>query len=191
MANDDLRKSLAEIKERTRQARLERGQLPEAPEDFLSVPLSIALAERLTPFKGIAAKYAGIIAEGRLIPVDTSKFESFRKDIALLDMSIGFHCGVIASGCGIVLSMMETINSAIEAGATEPDTDMIRRLHFALSLMRKSPSDDAYDYKSDVSAPEQNRIVHAEVERLKANPIALEAELAAAWAHYETIKHEI
>lgn len=191
MANDDLRKSLEEIKERTRQARMERGQLPEPPKDFVSVPLSIALAERLKPFKGIAAKYAGIIAEGRLIQVDMSKFEGFRKDIALLDMSVGFHCGMVGAGCRIVLSMMETINSAIEAGATEPDTDMIRRLHFALSLIRKSPSDDAYDYKSDISAPEQNRIVHAEVERLKADPITFEAELAAAWAHYETIKHEI
>ncbi|MDR6883560.1 hypothetical protein [Bacillus sp. 3255] len=191
---DDLIKRIAEINERIRHVRMERGQLPEPPEDFLPVKLSVILAERLKPFEPIAIKYAGIIAEGRLIPIDTSKLAEYRKTAGLMYMSVGFEARLYASMVNMILRQMDDVNSALESGNEDEihAGEVLRRLHFAIKMLRKcAPIDDAYNSAINGSYSDQIAPVEAEIERLKADTDALEAEIDAAWAHYETIKHEI
>ncbi|GGA06415.1 hypothetical protein GCM10008018_60340 [Paenibacillus marchantiophytorum] len=173
---EEIRFITAELGERVRQIRTERGQLPEPPDDFVSVPLSIVLTERLKPFEQIAIKYAGIIAEGHLISIDMSKLVEYRKTAALLYMSVGFETGMYASMVDMILREMDRVNSALESGNTD-DThagEVLRFLHFAIEMMRGHSS-----------------VADAESKRLKEDAEVLETELSAAWAHYETIKHEI
>ncbi|NQX61814.1 hypothetical protein [Paenibacillus qinlingensis] len=191
---DDIRKRTEELRERLTKARLENGQSAEPPEDFVPLPLSIILAERLKPFEPIAIKYAGIIAEGRLISIDMSKLVEYRKTAELLRMSVGFETGLYAGMVNRILRQMDEVNSAIESGNIEAIHvgEVLRLLHFSIKMMRgHDPIDDAYNSTINVSYSNQITLAEAEIERLKADTEAFEAELTAAWAHYETIKHEI
>lgn len=191
---DELERSIAEVKERVRHGRIDRG-LPEyPPEDFVPLPLSFVLAERLAPFKAIAVKYFALVADGTFHRVDTSRLAEYKRDAELLAMSVGLNCAWAGSFTVSMIRYMNEINAAIDSGDMDSVDIMniLRIVPLSFSLLRiHEMYEDAYDIHSDVPPEEQNRLIREAVERLRANPDAFQAEYEAAMAHYDTIKHLI
>lgn len=195
---ENLQEKIEEYAEQLRADRIARGLPPEPPEDFVSLPLGIILAERLKPFLRIAAQYASVIAVGRLVRVDTSKLEDYRETAKLAGMCCGFSVSLIAACVTDFLRMMDKVNSAIDEGReSDIETeDVLRDLHFDLEWMQKDPWYDARHPHESISASQfdyygYEKKIRAEVERLKSDPEALQAELDAAWRHYRAIEHLI
>jgi len=190
---EDIKAKTEELRQRIAAARIAEGKPPEPPENFVPIPLGIILAEQLAPFFKIVVQYAAVIASGALIRIDTSKLEKYRETAKLARMCVGFHAGLIASSVNSVLRTMDNINAAIDEGR-EGDVDIARELrmlnHFVW-YMNKSPRSDSSDYKSDKPYPVQIDEMEAEVERLKNDPDAYQAELDAARCHYRAIEHLI
>lgn len=190
---EKVRADIAELGESLRQIRVEQGLPPESPEHFVPIPLSIVLVERVRPLIPIAAKYAALLADGTLYRIDTSKLDQYRKDAALLHMSTGIFCSIVGTGVGGLIRMMERVNEIIDAG--EEDTahipDLLRHVHFALEWARYDIKYDMWDNHIDIPPREQEHANRNEIERLKNDPAAFQAEYDAAMTQYETIKHLI
>ncbi|MDO3681697.1 hypothetical protein [Paenibacillus ehimensis] len=183
-----IRADITDLKERLRELRIEQGKPPEAPPNFVPVPLSIVLAERVRSFIPIAIKYASLLAGGTLHRVDTSKFEHYRRDAELLCRSTGLWCSLVGGGVYAIIRVMDDVNAIIDAGEEENAhiPGLLRRFHFALELARHDVQHDMWDgYESEAS------LTRAEVERLKNDPAAFQAAYDEALAHYEAIKQEV
>ncbi|HZG87308.1 hypothetical protein [Paenibacillus sp.] len=167
---------------------------PEEPESFVEVPLSIAIAERLEPFKAIAVKYASIIAQGRFIRIDTSKFGEYRRYLKLLQYSKGTDAPRFGSFFGSIIGYMDEVNRHIDDGTTDQidKAAFIRKLYFAIDIGTiGDPRGDAYDYRMPYEEQREfKEYVYREVKRLRADPEAFDAEVARAWTHYESIYHQ-
>ncbi|WP_028546245.1 hypothetical protein [Paenibacillus taiwanensis] len=191
-AGSEPTESISESCERLRQEirdwRVSVGKSPEPPdnEKFLGVPLSSVLVSRIQPFKAIAVKYASIIAQGVVVPINTAELDEYRKYFRLLCHSKGLFCGLVGTGGLGVLRIMDDINNAIEEGAADRLnlTDSMRQLHFCIELLNHDSGFDYYDHRSDVSGHEQRAVITKEIERLEADPAAQQSEIDAAWAYY-------
>lgn len=191
---EELQKSIDELSERVRQARIEKGLPPEPPEDFIEPPLSIILAEQLKPFLPIWTQYTSIIASGRFIPIDMSKLDRFREPAELLKKAKGRDCATMAVSVIGAMKTMEKVNETIAENTTDEldSSEIMRRLHGFIRLFNVSdPWDDAYDCLSDVRYDAQVNPIKAEYNRLKSDEEYFEYKLAKARAHYESIKHLI
>ncbi|MCM3560901.1 hypothetical protein M4D57_20260 [Brevibacillus borstelensis] len=188
---DEIQAKTEELRQRVAAIRIAEGKPPEPPENFVPIPLGIILAEELAPFYKIAVQYAAVIASGALVRVDTTKLAKYRETAKLASMCVGFNVGLIGSSVERVLHTMDKINAAIDEGR-EGDVDIAREMrmldHF-LHFMSYSPWDDAHDYRSPKTYYDQLMEMRAEVERLKNDPEAYQAELDAAWRHYREIEH--
>lgn len=181
MTNDEIRLDIAGLTERLRQIRIEKGLPPDPPEreDFVEIPLSLALVERLQPFRAIAVRYASILAAGHVARIDTDKLAEYAEMARLLDFSKGFWCRLHGSGANGVLSVMKRLNALIDAGRTEEiDTNgAMRGVHFCIELMTKDEGlrHDLFDQygKYDMDA-------RKEAERLLSDPDALQAAVDEA-----------
>ncbi|MCM3272954.1 hypothetical protein [Paenibacillus elgii] len=185
---DMIRADNESLKARLRELRIEQGKSPEAPPNFVPVPLSIVLVERVRSFIPIAIKYASLLAGGTLHRVDTSKFENYRKDAELLCRSNGLWCSLVGGGVYAIIRVMDDVNAIIDAGEEENAhiPGFLRRFHFALELARHDVQHDTWDgYESET------RLTREEVERLKNDPAAFQAAYDAALAHCEAIKQEV
>ncbi|GED58429.1 hypothetical protein ABER61_02915 [Brevibacillus formosus] len=191
--NEEIAAKTEELRQRVAASRIAKGQPPEPPEKFVPIPLGVILAEQLAPFYKIAVQYAAVIASGSLVHVDTSKLEKYRETAKLARMCIGRHSGLIASSVEWCLREMDEINAAINEGKeSEIDkTSKMRRFSFFLEYLNESPWADTYDYKSTEPHHIREAKIKAEVERLKNDPDAYQAEQDAAWRHYSEIEHLI
>ncbi|MCC0566554.1 hypothetical protein [Brevibacillus borstelensis] len=190
---DEIQTKTEELRQRVAAARIAQGQPPEPPENFVPIPLGIILAEQLAPFYKIAVQYAAVVAAGTLTRVDTSKLEKYRETAKLASMCVGFHSGLIANTVEWCLREMDEVNTAIDEGR-ESEIDvasLTRKFSFFLSFMDDSPWADTYDHKSTRPHHIREAEIKAEVERLKNDPEAYQAELDAAWRHYHEIEHLI
>lgn len=188
---DDIRAKTEELRQRTAAIRIAEGKPPEPPESFVPIPLGIILAEELVPFYKIAVQYAAVVASGALVRVDTTKLAKYRETAKLASMCVGFNVGLIGSSVERVLHTMDKINAAIDEGR-ESEIDVryeMRMLDHFLHFMNRSPWEDGTDHKSDKPYHVQEADMKAEVERLKNDPEAYQAELDAAWRHYREIEH--
>ncbi|MGF7033748.1 hypothetical protein J2T17_004696 [Paenibacillus mucilaginosus] len=172
---EDLKADIALFNEELRQDRIERGLPSERPADFVGIPLSIVIADRLKPFLPIAVRYAAILAEGTLYRMDPTKLEGYRRDAELLCKSTGLWSGFVGGGYRAILQVIDKVNEADQ----ELPADALRQLHYNIELARGNARSDADGSKE----------VLAEVERLMNDPAAFQAEYSAALAHYESIKH--
>ncbi|GGG08713.1 hypothetical protein [Paenibacillus aceti] len=181
MTNDELRVDIAALTERLRQIRIEQGLTPDPPEreDFVDIPLSLALVERLQPFRAIAVKYASILAAGQVTRIDTGKLGEYVEAVRLLDHSVGFFCGVHALGAGAVLDTMKHITEMIDAGRTEEInvSDEMRKIRIYIEWMTK---DDSLDHDLLDQYGKYDMDAKKEARRLLADPDALQAAIDAA-----------
>ncbi|MNV42229.1 hypothetical protein D3C71_1338980 [compost metagenome] len=181
--NDQLRTSLADLTERLRQIRIEKGLPPDAPkrERFVDIPLSLALVERLERFEVIAIKYTSLMAQGHAQKIDVSKLEEYAEAAKLLDRSKGFFFSIVGLGVRGVLDKMQHVNKSLEEDPDSLDTnDCMRRLHWAIELLRDrndGTRQDTYDYRNEHGVNPK-----VEAERLLSDPAALRAEIEAALA---------
>lgn len=180
--------SCERLRQEIREWRVSVGKPPEPPEKelFLEVPLSTLLVSRIQPFKAIAVKYTSIIAQGVSVPINTADLEEYRKYFTLLSRSKGLFSGIIGAGGLGVIRIMNDVNRSIEGdGADNMNlTDMMRRLHFCIELMSLEVSHDHYDHRSDMRSHEQSALIMQEIQRLEADPAALQSEIDAAWSNY-------
>lgn len=191
---EELKERLADLTERNRQERIERGLPPESPEDFVEIPISIILAEQIQPLFPIITKYASIIAAGSFIKFDTSMLERFQEPLELLRMSKGRDCSTMGSSARASISIMDEVNEAVvdEMVHTIDSDDVMRRLHGLLRLFKMSdPWDDAYDCLLDAVFDKQVAPIKAEYERLKSDDVYYQAELSKVRQEFESIKHLI
>ncbi|OMF73031.1 hypothetical protein [Paenibacillus glucanolyticus] len=181
--NEEIRDSIAELTERLRQIRIERGVPEEAPEDFVEETLSFALYNRLLPFKKIAVKYASIIAEGGAPTVDLAKLEEYRLIAALLSKSKVDTLSWFAAGLGEILTHMKRINDLVNSDEYDgPTRNDLSSLSLAVSFT--DMGDVYHDYQSTETFYDRKQRIAAEIEHMD-----FDKEYAEALAHYESIKH--
>ncbi|MDU7472099.1 MAG: hypothetical protein E7L01_01880 [Paenibacillus macerans] len=181
MTNDEIRLDIAGLTERLRQIRIEKGLPPDPPEreDFVEIPLSLALVERLQPFRAIAVRYASILAAGQVARIDMDKLAEYAEMARVLNRSVGFFCSLHALGANGVLAAMKRINALIDAGRSdEINTNKeMRGVHYCIEWMTKDEGlrHDLFDQhgKYDMDA-------RKEAEHLLSNPDALRAAVDAA-----------
>lgn len=171
MTNDELRVDIAELMERLRQLRIEKG-LPPKPlprPQIVGLPLAGALVKRSAPFKAIAVKLASILTQGHAIRIDVSNLEQYREYELLLRYSHGKWGWFFATGIFIVFQEIERINSAIDEGNVEEldINGILRRLHLALSTFLSKDYVVGWDmYDAYGGYTEELRAAEAEMKRL-------------------------
>ncbi|WP_199925471.1 hypothetical protein [Paenibacillus bouchesdurhonensis] len=181
MTNDELRVDTAALTERLRQIRIEQGLSPDPPERkrCVEMPLSLALVERLQPFRAIAVKYASILAAGQVTRIDTDKLAEYAEIAGLLAHSVGFFSGIHALGASATLDMMNHINGMIDAGKSDEIniSDEMRKLHIYIGWFTK---DDGLGHDIFNQHGKHDMTVRKEAERLLSDPAALQAAIDAA-----------
>jgi hypothetical protein len=186
MTNDEIRIDIAALTERLRQIRIEQGRPADPPKrkKCVDIPLSLALVERLQPFRAIAVKYASILAAGQVMRIDTDKLAEYGEMARLLRHSVGFFCGLHALGADGVLAAMKRINALIDAGRIdEINTNKeMRGVHFCIELMTKDEGlrHDAFDHRDKYDFDARK-----EAERLLSDPVALQAAIDKALKEIE------
>lgn len=178
LTNEQIRSDIADLTERIRQIRVEQG-LPPDPlprPKAVSIPLSLALIERLEPFKAIVIKLASILAQGRVTRIDTGKLAQYEEYARLLRYSRGDWCAIHAMGAQGAFSIIERMNHAIDSGDTEDFdvNDAMRRLHYCVGYMTENSAlvNDEYDYFREAGV-----YPRAEKERLLSDPAAFQVAI--------------
>lgn len=194
MTNYELRADIEDLTRRLRQWRIERGLSPEPKriEPFVSVPLAMAIMDRMQPFIRIAVKYAALLADGVIHRLDTDKFAEYREYAQLLAFSSATMCRWAgAAGVHFMLQVMDNINECADEDVHLPK--VLRRAHLAIEIMRRRTDSDTYDYL--IESPEElqahERAMSAEYKRLRTDSDAFEAALAEARRQYDLLKGEI
>lgn len=184
---EEYRELADRLGEQVRQARIDRGLPPESPPDFVDIPLSFIIAERLLPFKAIAVKYAAIIAEGKLIRVDITNLASYEQDAQILSESKGMFCGLIGSAVFRIIRTMRRVNKAIEAGNTEElnPVDIVRHVYFDVGFLNRDYTMDANDYAVFERTGKPREVAAEEKRRLLEDLTAYQAEWDVVMAEYE------
>ncbi|WHX49115.1 hypothetical protein QNH46_24260 [Paenibacillus woosongensis] len=181
MTNDELRVDIAALTECLRQIRIEKGLPPDPPErkQRVEMPLSLALVERLQPFRAIAVKYASIIAAGQVTRIDTDRLAEYAELARLLSHSVGFFSGIHALGARAALDIMNHINELIDAGKSDEIniSDEMRKLHIYIGFMTK---DDGLGHDLFDQGGKHDMDARKEAERLISDPAALQAAIDAA-----------
>ncbi|NJJ38393.1 hypothetical protein [Paenibacillus apii] len=185
--NEELRVDIAELTERLRQIRIEKG----LPADTLprpkvvSIPLSLALIDRMEPFKAIVIKLASILAQGQTTRIDTGKLKSYAEYVRLLSYSRGFWCTIYATGAQGAFSIIEQMNSVIDSGQLDDFdvNDAMRHLHYAIGYMTKDLAlvNDEYRYFQETGV-----YPGVEKERLLSDPATLQTAIDEAMAQLPT-----
>ncbi|OZQ66556.1 hypothetical protein [Paenibacillus odorifer] len=181
LTNDELRADIAQLTERLRAIRVEKGLSadPLPRPRVVEIPLSFALIDRLQPFKAIVVKLATILAQGQTARIDTGKLEKYAEYGRLLAYSRGTWSFFHSWGVHGAFSIIERMNSAIDSGqVADFDTnDAMRRIHYAIGYMTKDSgleNDKHYYYKESGAYP------HEETARLLSDPDALQAAIDEA-----------
>lgn len=181
VTNAQLQADIAQLTERVRAIRIEQG-LPADPlprPEVVDLPLSLALIDRLQPFRAIAVKLATILAQGQTARIDTGKLEKYAEYGRFLNYSRGFWCRIHSTGAHGALSVINRMNSAIDSGQVA-DFDVnkaMRDMHFCIEWMTKDSAmnHDVFDYYK-----ESGVYPHEEKERLLSDPAALQAAIDEA-----------
>lgn len=184
--NDQIHASIADLTERLRAVRIEQGLPEEPPErvEFVDIPLSLVLIDRLQTFRAIIVKYASVLASGEVTRIDTNKLTEYTQMGRLLSHSKGFFSGLHSIGITGALSIINRVNEAIDTGKTE-DLDIngaMRQLHFCVGFMTRDDGirHDGYDYED-----ETGKSIHEEKNRLLSDPAILQAEIDVALAQLD------
>ncbi|MGC4378314.1 hypothetical protein WD019_15510 [Fictibacillus sp. Mic-4] len=186
---DEIEEKTREYKEKIRQDRLNRGLPEKTPEDFVPIPLSVVLVERLKPFEKIVIRYAKLLMDsGELIPIDTKKLDKYRRIGELLSMSKGLFSSVTGAMVIDILRYMDKVNQALLQHVPTIDPDHVAT-HLYLSLQLFG-SDSFYDSGRD-DYRELERAYRNEYNRLKTDPIRFIMETKRYRRQYESIKHLI
>ncbi|MFA4137029.1 MULTISPECIES: hypothetical protein [unclassified Brevibacillus] len=168
---DDLSARLEQLRERTRNARRERGLPDDPPEPFIDLPLSYVLLDELEKFYKITAQYAAVLVSGGMVPVDTSKFDQYAEIAGLLRGSKSPSLSSIGYSTLHIITTMEQLNM----GNCDDLSLAIRVLNLRLrSYHRKNFEDES---------------CRDSAKRFKDDRVALDHALKEAREHYETIKH--
>ena len=177
MDNAQLSVEVGRLSEQIRQIRVEQGLPPEPNriEPFVSIPLSMVLIDKLEPFLRIAVKYTSVLAAGTLHRIDTKAFAQYREYAEVLSCSEGLWCRWSASGYRWMLQLMDHINAASDEELLL--THLSRRALFCIEMMRHDTSSDCWE----------NNITNEDIDRLKNDPAAYEAEYTAALERYKTL----
>lgn len=155
---EEIERSIAEVTERVRHGRIDRGLPPEPPEPFVDETLSFALLDDITPFRDIFVKYARLVAEGSKPPVTLAKLAHYGETASLLRYSMDDNVRRFASGVRIGLDIMERVNNGEDIG-------MIT-LSLALEFMTVNDM-LYYDYQSAENAYSREERVKADVKALR------------------------
>lgn len=177
--NEEIRIDTAALAERLRQWRIEQGLPPEPKrvKPFVSIPLSLILLERLQPFVQIAVKYTALLAGGTVHRIDTAAFDKYREYAEILQGSCGTWCKWSSTGFLGMLKTMEKVNTTAEDDFHL--SDILRLAHFEIEMMRHDTRGDMWEIIDD-KVRNNSVTIGAEIERLKNDPAAFQAEYDAA-----------
>lgn len=151
--NKEIRVESADLTERLRQIRIDKG-LPPDPEPrpkIVDIALSHAIIDRMEPFKAIVIKYASLLSQGKFVSIDTDKLAKYREYADFLRYSTGLISGVYGMGASAALSCMDRINQAITDGTADmlSATEQARHLHYDIGFMSRDEGmrHEAYEYR--------------------------------------------
>jgi hypothetical protein len=192
---DKIRRDIELLRKKSEEKKRERvamGLLAEPPEDFLPLPISGVLADRIKSVCPFIAKYAKLVLEsGQLLPVSVEKLEGAKEYADILRRSTGMFLGIVGMAVYGAIREIEQINESLENGqeyeksAGKAAADLYLFLKLA-GHCKHAFNSDIYDEIEDRS---QLYVYYAEYKRLKSDDKLFEAELAKHQEHYTSIKH--
>lgn len=195
---DKIVKDTEELTERRRKGRIERGLPPEPPEDFLPLSIASVLAEGIPDFIPAIVKYAKFVNDsGRLVAVDTSKFEAHFEDLKLIsytkcwDPNPGAYAAFNLNALRLIKTISDTISNGEEYTEKTPE-GVVRHLYGdvkILQLIGRPRYTQAYRVTLDIPYREQIAEAKAEYELYKSDEALFNVELEKYRQHYESIKH--
>lgn len=180
-----LRTRLEEVK----RDRVARGLPADTPDDFLPVPLSGVLAERLTDTAAFIAKYAKLVLDGRqLLAVNVERLQEAKELADLLRRSKGRFLSIYGMAIHSAIVKIEKVSEAVANGQGFPESPkfVAERLYVYLNFGEGRKSNfynDVYDQ------PEDKKQIYEECKRLEGDEAYLQAELDKYRKYYATIKH--
>ncbi|NWQ40392.1 hypothetical protein MLOOGBEN_06725 [Bacillus sp. EB106-08-02-XG196] len=184
----DIEKMKKEIDE-WRADRANRGLPPNPPDNFIPSEIGFLLVERCRHIYDFIVKYAKLCDDANeILPIDVTKFDSYNKDLDLINETIG---GDVLSSYSIGINYgLDTIKNP---GALSP-REYVRRLLRAVELanlgLQQPLSSIVYDNNLNSMENQKHYArVYASYERYKSDEKLLNAELERLYAHYESIKH--
>lgn len=192
MELEKLKRSLEELDEILAEVKAERvakGLPADPPDDFLPIPISAIIAEKVLEASEFITKYTKLVFESeQLLQVNVDHLQE-TKDLAdLLSRSKGQKLGVIGAAMKGAINIIEKIN----AGTYDKSASKAAgSLYIMLKLAHVSRPDlnDAWDYRSSVTHYEQVKPYREEYDRLKGDEALYKAELSKYQEHYASIKH--
>jgi hypothetical protein len=184
---NDIEKMKKQIEE-MKAARVARGLPPSPPEAFVPPEIGFILLERCKPLFDILAKYTKLCDNAQaMLPIDTSKFDTYMDDLTLLGET------TTNGGTAFSVGLKGAINTIKKHGDATPDKYvrlLLKCLQLAGLNVKQELSTFAYDYRLD--SREQGRLikeVNANYEQYKSDEALLNVELKKLMGHYESIKH--
>jgi len=188
----EFKQQVAELKERVRQSRIERGLPEERPARFVEPVFSFVLVERCKPVFEFVAKYAKLCADANdILQVDTSKLDKYRESLELIAETKDTNAFIPMYGVAM-LSAIKYIRETDEHDIDEYLRRLYQYLMFA-ETARKQPLNNAVYNYSLTSAENYDcyKEARAEYERLLNDDAYFQAEFARYRAHYDKIKELI
>jgi hypothetical protein len=168
--------------------RVARGLPPSPPESFVSPEVGFILFERCKPLFDVLVKYAKLCDEAQaILPIDASKFDSYKDDLILLGKTVG------TGGMAFAVGLKGAIITIKNPGDKSPDQYvrvLLKYLQLAGIEVKQVISTFAYNYKLDTF--EQKLFmeeVHTNYNLYKSDEALLDVELKRLKEHYESIKH--
>lgn len=192
MELEKLKRSLEELDELLAEVKAERvakGLPADPPEDFLPIPISAMIAEKVLEASSFITKYTKLIFESeQLLQVNIDHLQETKELAELLSRSKGQKLGVIGAAMKGAINIIEQINAGTyDKSASKAASS----LYIMLKLAHVSRPDlnDAWDYCSSVTHYEQVKPYREEYDRLKGDEALYKVELSKYQKHYASIKH--
>lgn len=181
---ETLRARLEEVK----RDRVARGLPADPPDDFLPVPLSGVLAERLADTAAYIAKYAKLTLDGKqLLAVNVENLQEAKEIADLVRRSKGRFTGIYGMAIHSAIVKIEKVSEAVANGQEFPESpkSVAERLYILLKFGEGRKS----SFHGDIYDQPEGTALYDEYHRLKGDEAYLQAELDKYRQYYATIKH--
>jgi hypothetical protein len=185
---NDVEKMKKEIEE-WRADRVKQGLPPKPPESFVPPEIGFLLVERCRQIYDFIVKYAKLCDDANeILPIDVTKFDSYKKDLTLINETIG---GDVLSSFSIGVKYgLDIIKNPSELSSSEYVHRLLKAVELANLGLQQPFSSIVYDNNLNSMENQQHYAqVYASYEGYKNDERLLNAELERLYAHYESIKH--
>ncbi|GAA4867656.1 hypothetical protein GCM10023310_54260 [Paenibacillus vulneris] len=127
---EKIKADIADLTERIRQHRIERGLSPDPPKHKrkLSDELTLTLMDRLDSFVEVCLEIARLYRAGHFIVIDPKRLKQYRTCASLLGRSRGFDAWITGYKVGFIIALIKDINTQISEGSTVEELNQYRNV---------------------------------------------------------------